>query len=94
MACAPGTGTTRATADCGAEGAPQRASPSRADGGNLAAVKDLLSAIEDDRQPISSVYDARAATEMIASVFESHRVGGPVSFPLKNRRNPLTMLNQ
>ena len=60
--------------------------------GNLAAVNDLIDAIEKDRQPISSVYDARAATEMIVAVFESHRQQGPVSFPLKNRKNPLTML--
>ena len=75
-------------------GKPETISDDSHDGGNLAAVKDLLSAIEDDRQPISSVYDARAATEMIASVFESHRIGGPVSFPLKNRENPLTMLDR
>ena len=61
-------------------------------GGNLAAVHDLLESIEKDRQPISNIYDARAATEMIVSVFESQRIGGPVSFPLKNRKNPLTML--
>jgi predicted dehydrogenase len=60
--------------------------------GNLAAVEDLIEAIEKDRQPISNVYDARASTEMIVSVFESQRLGGPVSFPLKNRKNPLNML--
>jgi len=60
--------------------------------GNEAAVLDLIAAIETGRQPISNIYDARAATEMIAAVFDSHRVGGPVTFPLKNRRNPLTML--
>lgn len=60
--------------------------------GNVTAVKDLIQAIEKDRQPISSVYDARAATEMIVSVFESQRLGKPAAFPLKNRKNPLTML--
>ena len=60
--------------------------------GNAAAVTDLLSAIEQDRQPISSMYDARAATEMIVGVFESQRQGRAVDFPLKNRANPLTML--
>ena len=60
--------------------------------GNEAAVLDLIDAIETDRQPISGMYDARAATEMIVSVFESHRIGGPVKFPLTNRQNPLTML--
>ncbi|MCA9115068.1 MAG: Gfo/Idh/MocA family oxidoreductase [Planctomycetaceae bacterium] len=62
-------------------------------GGNQAAVLDLLSAIVEDRQPISSMYDARAATEMIAGVFESHRQKGPVDVPLENRQNPLTMLD-
>ncbi len=61
-------------------------------GGNYAAVMDLIEAIEKDRQPISSVYDARAATEMIVAVFESHRQGRPVALPLENRKNPLTML--
>lgn len=61
--------------------------------GNAATVLDLIAAIENDRQPKSSIYDARAATEMIVGVFESHRVGGPVAFPLENRKNPLTMLS-
>jgi predicted dehydrogenase len=61
-------------------------------GGNMDAAQDLISAIEKDRQPISGVYDALAATEMIVSMFESHRVGKPVTLPLKNRKNPLTML--
>jgi predicted dehydrogenase len=60
--------------------------------GNLAAVLDLIDAIEKDRNPISSMYDARGATEMIVAIFESHRLRGPASFPLKNRKNPLTML--
>ena len=65
-----------------------------AGGSNLAAVLDLIDAIRRDRQPRSSMYDARAATEMIVAVFDSHRIGGPVTFPLENRRNPLTMLDR
>jgi predicted dehydrogenase len=61
-------------------------------GGNVLAVKDLIAAIEEDRQPQASVYEARAATEMIVAVFESQRLGAPVPLPLANRRNPLTML--
>ncbi len=61
-------------------------------GGNVAAIHDLIDAIEKDRQPISNAYDARAAVEMIAACFESQRVGKPVNLPLTNRRNPLTML--
>lgn len=61
-------------------------------GGNIAACSDLINAIRDDRQPECSVYEARTTVEMIAAVFESHRLGGPVSLPLKNRKNPLSML--
>ena len=60
--------------------------------GNVDAVNDLIKAIEKGRQPISNVYDARAATEMILAVFESHRLGAPAEFPLKNRKHPLQML--
>lgn len=56
------------------------------------AIEDLLQAIQEDRQPIDSVYEARAVTEMILAVFESQRLGGPVALPLKNRRHPLTLL--
>jgi predicted dehydrogenase len=61
-------------------------------GGNLLAVKDLIEAVERDRQPLCSIYDARAATEMIVAVFESQRLGRPVPFPLTTRENPLTLL--
>jgi predicted dehydrogenase len=61
-------------------------------GGNVAAVKDLMEAIEQDRQPLCSMYDGRASVEMIAAVFESHRVGRTVPLPLTTRENPLTML--
>lgn len=60
--------------------------------GNEAAVKDLIASIEEDRQPIGNVYNAAGATEMIHAIFESHRVGGLVEFPLKNREHALTML--
>jgi predicted dehydrogenase len=61
-------------------------------GGNILAVRDLIACVEDDRQPLTSIYAARTATEMIVSVFESHRLGKRVDFPLANRENPLTML--
>ena len=60
--------------------------------GNVAAVKDLIQSIEEDTQPEANVYEARKTVEMIAAVFESHRVGRPVELPLKNRKNPLTLL--
>jgi hypothetical protein len=61
-------------------------------GGNLLACADLIAAIEQDRLPECSVYEARTTVEMIAAVFESHRLGGPTPLPLKTRANPLTLL--
>jgi predicted dehydrogenase len=60
--------------------------------GNVAVVKDLLQAIHDDRRPLCGMYEGRTIIEMISAVFESHRVGGPVPFPLTTRVNPLTLL--
>ena len=60
--------------------------------GNMLAVKDLLSAIENDRQPECSMYEARTTVEMITAAFESHRLGKPVGFPLKTREHPLSLL--
>ncbi|CAN5518074.1 hypothetical protein BH10PLA2_BH10PLA2_26170 [soil metagenome] len=59
---------------------------------NVLIVRDLIAAIEKDGQPLGSIYDARAALEMILAVYESHRLGALVELPLKNRRHPLTML--
>ena len=61
-------------------------------GGNVMAVKDLIDAIENDRQPEASIYEARTSTEMIVACFESQRLGQPVTFPLKTRVNPLSLL--
>ena len=60
--------------------------------GNVAAVHDLIAAIEQDRQPETNMYHARHATEMIVAVFESQRVGRLVELPLKRRGNPLQAL--
>ncbi len=60
--------------------------------GNIWIAKDLIAAIEQDRQPLGSMYDGRAALEMIPAVYESQRLKGPVELPLQNRRHPLTML--
>jgi predicted dehydrogenase len=60
--------------------------------GNEWIAKDLIEAIEKDRQPLGSMYDGRAALEMILAVYDSHRVKGPIELPLKNRKHPLTML--
>ena len=60
--------------------------------GNRLIVQDLFSAIENDRDPECDMYEARTTIEMISAVFESHRTGGLVTFPLKARENPLTLL--
>jgi len=59
--------------------------------GNVAACRDLIDAIEQDRHPEASVYEARSTVEMIAAVFESHRLNAPAPMPLKSRVNPLTL---
>lgn len=73
-------------------GVPETMSDGGLDGGNVMAVKDLLQAIEEDRHPECSMYEGRTTIEMISAVFESHRVRGPVSLPLKTRENPLSLL--
>ena len=60
--------------------------------GNVWICEDLIQAIEEDRDPVGNVYEARGATEMIVAAFESHRQGGPVKLPLQNRENPLLSL--
>jgi predicted dehydrogenase len=60
--------------------------------GNVWIVKDLIEAIENDRQPLAGMYDGRAALEMVLAPYESHRRKGPVELPLENRQHPLTLL--
>jgi predicted dehydrogenase len=55
------------------------------------AISDLLDAIENVRQPLCNVHESRAVTEMIISVFESHRQRRPVSLPLGTRVHPFTL---
>ncbi|MEQ8789095.1 MAG: Gfo/Idh/MocA family oxidoreductase [Pirellulaceae bacterium] len=73
-------------------GEPEPLDASGHTAGNLAACRDLIAAIEEDRLPECSMYEARTTVEMIAAVFESQRQGRPVAVPLKNRENPLTLL--
>jgi predicted dehydrogenase len=60
--------------------------------GNALAVKDLLAAIEENREPLDNMYEARGATEMILAVYESQRLGRAAPLPLENRQHPLTLL--
>ncbi|MFO0931001.1 MAG: Gfo/Idh/MocA family oxidoreductase [Gemmataceae bacterium] len=61
-------------------------------GGHVAAINDVLDAVEKHRDTRCSARDATAIIEMIAAVFESHRLGQPVDLPLTTRVNPLTLL--
>jgi predicted dehydrogenase len=60
--------------------------------GNDLIARDLIRCVEEDRQPLGSVYDGRAALEMVLAVYESHRLSAPVPLPLRDRRHPLRSL--
>ena len=61
--------------------------------GHQAAVLDLLEAVQDNRQPLCSMYEGRAGVEAIMAVFESHRLGGKrVDFSALPDDNPLSRL--
>ncbi len=58
--------------------------------GNRLAIVELMEAVEQEREPIGSARDARAALEMILGAYESQTKGGVrVSFPLAERSHPL-----
>ncbi len=76
----------------GGPGQPETLENGGLHAGNVLASQDLIAAIEDNRSPESSLEAARTTTEMIVSIFESHRVGKKVYFPLQNRKNPLSEL--
>lgn len=73
-------------------GKPEPRADGGYEGGHVAAITDLIGAIEQGREPKCSARDATAIVEMIAAVFESHRLGRPADLPLKTRANPLTLL--
>ena len=56
---------------------------------NRFAVYDLMSAIENDRQPASGADNAVATQEMIQGIYLSHLTRSTVPFPLAQRRHPL-----
>jgi predicted dehydrogenase len=53
-------------------------------------VRDLLDAIENDREPSCNAEVSRGVTEIILSAYESHRLNQPVTLPLKTRVHPFT----
>jgi predicted dehydrogenase len=73
-------------------GKPETLKDASLTAGNVLIVRDLMEAIEKDRQPRGSMYDGRAALEMILAVYESHRLKRPVELPLANREHPLGLL--
>jgi predicted dehydrogenase len=70
-------------------GAPEPLSERSLRWGNRFLARDLIQSIEEDRQPLGSVYDGRAALEMILAIYASHRANAPVPLPLADRRHPL-----
>jgi predicted dehydrogenase len=60
--------------------------------GNEWIVRDLLSAIEERREPLVNAREARAAIEMIVACFAAQQAGGRVELPLAERDNPLLRL--
>lgn len=60
--------------------------------GHIAAIFDLLEAIEQHRDTLCAPRDCAAITEMIVAVFESQRLGKTVPLPLSTRQNPLDLL--
>lgn len=56
---------------------------------NRWAAWDLLCAIEEGRQPVSNVTNARLVVEMIQGIYASAVSGARVTFPLADRAHPL-----
>jgi predicted dehydrogenase len=57
--------------------------------GNRYGVWDLMCSIEEDRQPVSNMYNARLALEMIYGIYASHLARKAIDFPLADRSHPL-----
>lgn len=70
-------------------GQPEPLADGGLDAGNLLVARDLLAAAQEQRQPVCSMYEARAVVEMISAVFAAHVAGGAVQLPLADRDNPL-----
>jgi predicted dehydrogenase len=51
--------------------------------------RDLIAAIQENREPLCGAENGRETIEMIAATFASHRSGQRVTLPLKDREHPL-----
>jgi predicted dehydrogenase len=86
------TGKTWETITPSGIGKPEARADGTYEGGHVAAITDLIDSVEQERPTKCSAEDSRAIVEMIAAVFESHRVRGPIDLPLITRDNPLSLL--
>lgn len=60
---------------------------------HVAAIHDLIAAVDEDRPPLCDAKQGAITVEMICGVFESHRQNGAnVRIPLTERDNPLSKL--
>ncbi|MEM7391338.1 MAG: Gfo/Idh/MocA family oxidoreductase [Verrucomicrobiota bacterium] len=60
---------------------------------HVLAVRDLIAAVDEKREPLCSAQEGAVTVAMICGVFESHgRNGARVKFPLEERGNPLANL--
>ncbi|NLC57487.1 MAG: Gfo/Idh/MocA family oxidoreductase [Armatimonadetes bacterium] len=57
--------------------------------GNQILARDLIAAVEGQREPLASGADAVAALEMIVGVYTAHLAGARVALPLAQRSHPL-----
>jgi predicted dehydrogenase len=73
-------------------GKPEPRTDGTYEGGHVAAINDLIDSVKHNRPTKCSAEDCRSIIEMIAAVFESHRVGGPIELPMTTRVNPLTLM--
>jgi predicted dehydrogenase len=58
--------------------------------GNRALAEDLMDAIENEREPATSLKSAKVAMEMIQGVYTSHFAGRRLKIPLEVREHPLS----
>jgi predicted dehydrogenase len=71
---------------CGKMDVPE---PPRFLDANRFSVWDLMRAIEEDREPIASLTDARVVVEMIHGIYAAHLERRTLTFPLMNQVHPL-----
>ena len=56
---------------------------------NQLMARDLIEAVDGNREPVCSADDGRWTIEMVTGVYQSAIFGKRVQFPLQDRRNPL-----